>query len=177
MYHINNIPNLSLIVAVASNNAIGKDNDLLWHISADLKRFKSLTTGHPVIMGKNTFLSLPKRPLPNRRNIVITHDASLAEQGAEVASTLQGAMRLVEGEEESFVIGGAKVYEQMLSLVSRLYVTKVHRAFEADVFFPMIDESLFRLVHETEPITDEASGLTYSYADYERIPTGMPITF
>ena len=169
MVDINPKPNLSLIVATAQNYAIGKDNDLLWHISDDLKRFKALTSGHPVIMGRNTWDSLPKKPLPKRRNIVVTHDPAFAPEGAEVAHSLQQAMKMVQDEEESFIIGGAGLYRQMLPFVNRLYVTWVYRDFEADVYFPVIDKSLFRLVKETEKVVDEASGLTYNYADYERV--------
>lgn len=168
MIHLEKNPNLSIIVAVASNGAIGKDNDLLWHISADLKRFKALTSGHPIIMGRKTYLSLPKRPLPNRRNIVLTRDADFQAEGAEVATTIAKAMKMVEGEEESFIIGGASIYEQFLPFVNQLYVTFVDGNFEADVFFPTIDGSVFVLVEESEPIFDEASGLTYRFVNYVR---------
>ena len=160
-------PNLSLIVACASNMAIGKDNDLLWHISDDLKRFKALTSGHPVIMGRNTWESLPKKPLPKRRNIVLTHAQDFHPEGVEVAHSLNEVIDLVRYEEEAFIMGGAAIYQQLLPFARRLYVTWVHRDFEADVFFPTIDLSRYIKVKETEPQTDEASGLTYTYADYE----------
>ena len=115
--------NISIIVAIASNNAIGKDNDLLWHISDDLKRFKSLTSGHTVIMGRNTWNSLPRRPLPKRRNIVITHDISFSHDGVEVAHSLQEALDMVRNEDEVFVMGGAAIYKLFLPFASNLYVT------------------------------------------------------
>lgn len=164
----NTFPNLSIIVAVAQNNAIGKDNDLLWHISDDLKRFKALTSGHPVIMGRNTWNSLPRRPLPKRRNIVITHDAAFSDEGAEVAHSIASVFDLVRDEEESFIIGGGAIYKEFLPFVQKLYVTHVWLDFDADVFFPVIDLSVFRKVSETERVIDEASGLTYSYAEYCR---------
>lgn len=162
------LPNISIIVALAQNMAIGKDNDLLWHISDDLKRFKSLTSGHTVIMGRNTWNSLPRRPLPKRRNIVLTHDAGFADQGAEVAHSIDQVLDMICNEEEAFVIGGAAIYSQLLQFAHRLYVTWVWQDFDADVFFPDIDFSLFDKVDETPRIVDEASGLTYSYAEYQR---------
>ena len=170
MYNIDKTPNLSIIVAIAQNNAIGKDNDLLWHISDDLKRFKALTSGHPVIMGRNTWNSLPRRPLPKRRNIVLTHDISFADEGAEVAHSLQHALDLVCDEKESFIIGGAAIYTLFLPFVQRLYVTHVWHDFEADVFFPAIDLSLFNKISESPRMLDPVSNLTYSYAEYHRRP-------
>ena len=168
MFCLDKIPNLSIIVAMTQNNAIGKDNDLLWHISDDLKRFKSLTSGHPVIMGRNTWESLPKRPLPRRRNIVLTHDETFAEEGAEVARSINAVMDMVVGEECSFVIGGATVYRQFLPFARRLYVTWVWQDFEADAFFPTLDMSVFCKISESERLVDEKSGIPYSYAEYER---------
>lgn len=164
------VPNLSIIVAVANNNAIGKDNNLLWHISDDLKRFKALTSGHPVIMGRNTWNSLPRRPLPKRRNIVITHDMAFDDHGAEVAHSIAAVFDAVRDEEESFIIGGGTIYKQFLPFVHRLYVTHVWQNFDADVFFPVIDESVFVKVDETPRMLDEASSLTYSYEEYNRRP-------
>lgn len=173
--------NLSIIVAAAQNMAIGKDNDLLWHISDDLKRFKSLTSGHTVVMGRRTFDSLPKKPLPKRRNIVLTHDEAFSfevPQGAtgtvEVAHSVSQVLGKVEGEKETFIMGGATVYRAFLPWVKRLYVTWVYGEFEADVYFPVIDPSLFRQVSITPRMRDPESGLEYSYAEYVRLvsPTG-----
>ncbi len=161
--------NISLIVAVASNLAIGLDNKLLWHISDDLRRFKSLTSGHAVIMGKNTFLSLPRRPLPHRRNIVLTHEHGFQHEGVDVVHSLAEAMQLCEGQDETFVIGGASIYRQFMPFVSRLYVTWVYSDFEADAFFSPIDETVFRQESISERYVDENSGLSYAYAEYQRI--------
>lgn len=163
-------PNLSIVVAVAQNYAIGKDNDLIWHISDDLKRFKALTSGHAVIMGRNTWDSLPKRPLPKRRNIVMTHDTAFAPEGAEVAHSIDQVLQLVADEEESFIMGGAAIYRQFLPFVQRLYVTWVWRDFDADVYFPIIDRSVFQEVDCSERFLDEMSNLYFSYAEYRRIP-------
>ncbi|MCR5192318.1 MAG: dihydrofolate reductase [Bacteroidales bacterium] len=158
--------NISIIVAIASNNAIGKDNDLLWHISDDLKRFKSLTSGHAVIMGRNTWNSLPRRPLPKRRNIVLTHDTSFVHEGVEVAHSLQGAIDMVSDEEEVFVMGGAAIYRLFLPFATKLYVTWVWKDFDADVFFPTIDLSRFTKVSDSGILSDPESALSYSFVDY-----------
>lgn len=129
---------ISIIVAIASNNAIGKDNQLLWHIPADMKYFKKITTGHTVIMGKNTFLSLPGGPLVNRRNIVISDDPDDHFKGCVTVNSINEAIELCDEEIECFVIGGASVYRQFLPFATRLYVTKVNKSFEADTFFPEI---------------------------------------
>lgn len=176
MINIDKTPNLSIIVAIAQNNAIGKDNDLLWHISDDLRRFKSLTSGHPVIMGRNTWNSLPRRPLPKRRNIVLTHDHSFADEGAEVAHSMQAALDMVAFEEESFIIGGAEIYRQFLPLVGKIYVTWVWKDFEADAFFPVIDLSRFAIVADSGKMIDPGSSLQYSYVEYE-LKKGNKILF
>lgn len=173
--------NLSIIVAVAQNMAIGKDNDLLWHISDDLKRFKALTSGHTVVMGRRTFDSLPKKPLPRRRNIVLTRDKGFhyevpptATGRLEVAGSIAELLRMVEGEEETFVIGGGALYRELLPLVSRIYATWVYRDFEADVFFPPIDPSVFRQVSLSAKMKDQESGIEYAYAEYVRLHGVMP---
>ena len=170
MFDIHALPNISIIVAIAQNNAIGKDNDLIWHISDDLKRFKALTSCHTVIMGRNTWNSLPRRPLPKRRNIVLTHDVTFAEEGAEVAHSLQQVLEMVRDEEEAFIMGGAAVYRQFLPFVNHIYVTWVWQDFDADVYFPVIDMSVFAKVSESEVFVDAESGLRFSYADYQRRP-------
>jgi len=143
---------LSIIVAIAENRAIGKNNSLLWHISEDLKRFKTITSGHKIIMGRNTYLSLPKRPLPNRTSIVISDIPGESFNGTHTVSSIEEAVKLVSDQEEAFVIGGAMVYRQFLPLAGKLYLTLVHRDYEADAFFPEID---FNRWEETERLTSE----------------------
>ena len=162
------IPNLSIIVAVAQNNAIGKNNDLLWHISDDLKHFKALTSGHPVIMGRNTWNSLPRRPLPRRRNIVLTHDNDFCDEGAEVAHSIAAVFDTVRLEDESFIIGGGAIYSQFLPFVQKLYVTHVWHDFDADVFFPPIDNSAFAKTDESQRFVDPETNLSFSFAQYQR---------
>jgi dihydrofolate reductase len=159
---------ISIIVAIAENWAIGKNNDLLWHFPEDLKRFKQITSGHPVIMGKRTFESLPRRPLPNRRNIVITDVPGEVIEGCEMAYSIAGAVALCNPQEESFIIGGASVYRQFLPLADRLYLTRVHRTFEADVFFPEIDFTQWTLVSKEDFERDERNGFPYSNETYDR---------
>lgn len=125
---------ISLIVAVAENGIIGDRNTLLWHIAEDLRRFKALTTGHPVVMGRKTYESLG-RPLPNRRNVVITHsDTEIA--GCEVVHSLDEALALFPADEEVFVIGGAQIYAAALPIADRFYLTRVHHDYEGDTRFP-----------------------------------------
>lgn len=161
--------NISLIVAIAQNFAIGKNNDLLWHISDDLKRFKVLTSNHTVIMGSKTYFSLPKRPLPNRRNIVLSAKPASLFPGAEVASSIHQTLEMVKNESECFVIGGGEVYKQFLPVANRLYITWVHEDFDADVYFPQFNLNEFHAVSESEIQVDPSSGLKYSFVNYERI--------
>ena len=169
MIDIINKPNLSIIVAMAENRAIGKDNDLLWHLSSDLKRFKKLTTGHPVVMGRRTWESLPKRPLPGRRNMVFTQNPDFKAEGAEVVHSVNGLFaELKDCDDEVFIMGGAAIYKLLLPFTNRLYVTRIYREFDGDVFFPIIDMSEFTLVKLSDPMFDEESGLDYAYEEYDR---------
>lgn len=169
MIDVNKKPFLSIIVAMAQNRAIGKDNDLMWHLSSDLKRFKQLTTGHPVVMGRRTWESLPKRPLPGRRNIVLTQNPDFEAAGAEVVHSVNGLFEaLKDCDDEVFVMGGASIYQLLLPFTNRLYVTQVYKDFDGDVFFPTIDMSEFNLVSLGDPMFDEESGLDYAYEEYIR---------
>ena len=146
---------ISIVVAIAENGAIGYKNDLLWHLPADLKRFKEMTTGHSIIMGSRTFHSLPKGALPNRRNIVLSRTQQ-DFPGAEWAASPEVALELVGEETEAFVIGGAQVYEQMLPYTDKIYLTRVHADFpEADTFFPELDMSEWVELSRTEYPADE----------------------
>lgn len=159
--------NLSIIVAVAQNFAIGKNNDLLFHLANDLKRFKQITTGHPVIMGRNTLLSLPKGALPNRRNIVITDNPEDKFMGCEMVFSIDEAIEAVKNESEAFIIGGGMIYRQFFPLAGKLYLTLVHRDFEADTFFPEVDYSAWT-EQSREDIYDEKNGFNYSYLNLKR---------
>jgi dihydrofolate reductase len=158
----------SIIVAIAENNAIGKNNNLLWHISNDLKYFKTITSEHTVIMGKNTWLSLPVKPLPKRKNIIVSQSLNLNEENVFVVRTIHDAIDISTDNSENFIIGGATVYEQFLPIADKLYITKVHRSFDADVFFPNIDPDKFVIASQSQIFTDEKSGLQYSFLIYGR---------
>jgi dihydrofolate reductase len=159
----------SIIVAIAENSAIGKNNDLLWHISNDLKYFKKITSGHTVIMGKNTWLSLPVKPLPERRNIIISQTLHLNEENIFVVRTIQDAIDICDENSENFIIGGASVYEQFLPVANKLYITKIHQSFDADAFFPNIDAKNFGVESQSQIFTDEKSKLQYSFTVYKRL--------
>lgn len=159
--------NISIIVAIAQNFAIGKNNDLLFHLPTDLKRFKQITSGHTIIMGRNTLLSLPKWPLPNRRHIVISDKPKDQFEGCEMVSSIEAAIEKVKDEKEAFIIGGGMIYRQFFPLAGKLYLTLVHRDFEADTFFPEINYSEWTEVAR-EDLHDEKNGFHYSYLDLVR---------
>ena len=158
----------SIIVALSQNYVIGKDQDLLWHISEDLKRFKQITSGATVIMGRKTYLSLPRRPLPNRRNIVLSSQQNTQLDGCEVVSSIDVIRQLVDDAQENFVIGGGSVYEQFLPFADKLYVTWVYKDFDGDTFFPEIDEQEWEVLEQSPRFYGEASMLNYAYLSYKR---------
>jgi dihydrofolate reductase len=129
---------ITIIAAVDENNVLGKDNQLIWHLPEDLKRFKRLTTGHAIIMGRKTFESLPKA-LPNRHNIVVTRNQNYSKEGVTVCHSLEAAIECAKNDDQPFVIGGGQVYEQAIELADVIELTKIHAQFEGDVFFPEID--------------------------------------
>lgn len=160
---------ISIIVAVAENYAIGKKGDLLCHMPADLKHFKQITTGKTVLMGERTFFSLPKHPLPNRRNIVLTDVPGKTFDGAEAVYSLDEAVKAVGGQEEAFVIGGGMVYRQMMEKADKLYITHIHHSWEdADTFFPDIKESEWQLLSAEKHYADENNPYDYTFAEYGR---------
>ncbi len=159
-------PMISIIVAVAENGVIGDKNALLWHISEDLKHFKSVTTGHPVIMGRKTFESLG-RPLPNRTNVVITR-RQLEIPGCRVVHSLEEAVRLFPEDEEVFVIGGAQIYAEALPLARRFYLTRVFRAYEGDTVFPAWDEADWRPVSSESFPCGKDYPFAFAFELYER---------
>ena len=159
----------NIIVAIADNNAIGKDNELLWHISEDLKFFKRQTLGWPVIMGRKTFESIG-RALPGRVNIVISRGFSTGEEVA-VAGSLEEAFKIAESTnlEKCFVMGGGQIYSQALQKADRLVVTHVHTVIEdADTFFPQIDPEIWKESQRSELFTDEETGYTYEFVEYTK---------
>jgi dihydrofolate reductase len=156
---------ISIIVAISEDSGIGKDNELLWHISEDLKRFKKLTIGKTVIMGKKTWESLPKRPLPGRRNIVLTDNPGESFENAVTAYSIEDAMGRCRKDEEVFIMGGGSIYRQFMPLADRLYITHVHKKAPADIYFPEIDMKLWEKTEE-EKFTSE--DIPYTYTIYQR---------
>ena len=160
---------LSIIVAVAKNNVIGKDNKLIWHLPEDLKRFKRLTTGHTIIMGRKTFESLG-RVLPNRKHIVLCNDAEMNvdDENVEVIDSIDKIEKYENSEEENFVIGGASIYKLLLPKASKLYITKINQEFDGDVYFPEIDENEWKIVEREQGIKDEKNPYDNEYITYVR---------
>lgn len=158
---------VSVIVAVAENGVIGDKNTLLWHISEDLRNFKRVTSGHPVIMGRKTFDSLG-RPLPNRTNVVITRQ-NLEIEGCKVVHSLEEALSLFSPEEELFVIGGAQIYAEALPLADRFYLTRVHHAYEGDTSFPKWNESEWSRMESERFERGEKYEYPFTIEIYERI--------
>ena len=158
---------LSIIVAVAKNGVIGDQNRLIWHISEDLKNFKRITSGHPVVMGRKTFESLG-RPLPNRTNVVITRQTALKLEGCEVVHSLEEAVEMFPHGEEVFVIGGAQIYKQALAVADQLYITRVDHAYEGDTHFPEWAEADWTLVDEQAFECGEDYPYPFRFQHYQR---------
>jgi dihydrofolate reductase len=157
---------INIIVAIAANNAIGKDNRLLWHISEDLKYFRRITSGHTVVMGRKTFDSIGK-PLPTRRNIVISRTLP-PQDGVEVYTSITEALLHVQTDEDIFIIGGGIVYREALPLAQKLYVTQVGKAYEADTFFPEIKAAEWREISRDDFPYGEQFPYPFSFVVYER---------
>ena len=158
---------LSIIVAVADNNIIGKDNRLIWHIPADLKYFKSLTMGAPIIMGRKTYQSIGK-PLPGRKSIIITRDNNYSTEGCVVVHSLESAIAAAKEHNEAFIIGGEQIYRQAMGFADKIYLTRVYESFEGDSFFPEIDTSIWQLTEQKDNEIDDNNKFKYSFLTYNR---------
>ena len=159
---------VSIIVAIAQNGTIGDKNALVWHIKEDMRFFRTTTSGHPVIMGRKTFESLGSKPLPKRTNIVITR-ADREFEGALTAHSLEEAIRMAGEDEEIFIMGGAQIYREALSVVDRMYITHVERDYEGDTSFPEIDYSQWKLVSEERYERGEEYESPFAFLVYNRI--------
>lgn len=159
---------ITLIVAAGENEAIGKDNQLIWHLSDDLKRFKELTNGHHIIMGRKTFESFPK-PLPNRTHIVISRQAGYqVPAGVIVVNNLEDAFDAAKSDHQPFVIGGGEIYKQAMVFADKIELTRVHESFDADTFFPKIDPTIWKETNNTYHPKDEKHGHDFSFLTYNR---------
>jgi dihydrofolate reductase len=157
---------VSIVVAIAQNNAIGKDNKLLWHLPRDLKHFKEITTGGTIIMGRKTYDSVG-RPLPNRRNIVITRQ-QIDIPGCEVVNSMDAGLDLCRDETEVFIVGGAEIYKQAMPLTDKIFLTIVHQDFEGDTYFPDINWDIWKETARQDHEPDEKNPLPYSFITLER---------
>ncbi len=158
---------ITLIAAVAKNNALGKDNQLLWHLSNDFKRFKNITSGHNIIMGRKTFESFPK-PLPNRTHIIITRQKNYTAENCIVVDSLEKAIAVSPKGEEIFIIGGGEIYSQSIEMANKLDITRVHHAFDADTFFPEIDLKKWELTATEFHPKDEKHLFDFTFQTYLR---------
>jgi len=162
------ISNITIIVAAAENDAIGKGNQLIWHLSDDLKRFKNLTNGHHIIMGRKTFESFPK-PLPNRTHVVISRQKNYkVPSGVILANSLEDALNAAKNDSQPFVIGGGEIYKQAMHIADKIELTRVHENFEADTFFPKIDTSVWKETANTFHKKDKNHEYEFSFLTYER---------
>lgn len=160
---------LSIIVAIANENVIGKDNKLIWHIPEDLKRFKRLTTGHTIIMGRKTFESLG-RILPNRKHVILCNDVqmNIEDENVEILEDISLLDKYINSEEENFVIGGATIYKLLMPYCNKMYITKINESFEGDVYFPQIVENEWNIEKTEKGLKDEQNPFDYEYIDYIR---------
>ncbi|WP_113654766.1 dihydrofolate reductase [Pedobacter namyangjuensis] len=159
--------NISIVVAISQNNAIGKNNQLLWHLPADLKHFKEITSGNCIIMGRKTYDSIG-RPLPNRRNVVITRNTALKIEDVEIVTSLEDAISLCENEKEIFIIGGAEIYKEALALTDTIYLTTVHQHYDADAFFPEIKSEDWLEIDSESHKADEKNKVDYTFSTLKR---------
>ena len=160
---------LSIIVAISKNNVIGKDNKLIWHLPEDLKRFKKLTTGHTIIMGRKTFESLG-RVLPNRKHIVITNNANIQieDENVELIHDIKMLNKYINSEEENFIIGGATIYKLLMPYANKMYITRINEEFEGDVYFPELDKKVWKEIEREKGIRNEKNPFNYEYVTYIR---------
>ncbi|HEY9559320.1 MAG TPA: dihydrofolate reductase [Anseongella sp.] len=159
--------NLSILAAKAANNVIGKSNQLIWHMPADLKHFRELTTGSTVIMGRKTFESIGK-PLPNRHNIVVTRQKDYPAPGCEVVGSLDEAVQISHQEENVFILGGGEIYRQSMEIAGTLYITEIHATFEGDTFFPPIDTAVWVETFREDHEANEKYPYDFSFVTYQR---------
>ena len=157
-----------MIAAAAENNALGKDNKIVWHLPDDFKRFKQLTSGHHIIMGRKTFESFPK-PLPNRTHIVISQQKGYSAENCIVVNSLEKALEVAPKNEDIFIIGGAQIYDLALNISDKLELTRVHGVFEADAFFPKIDFQHWKMDFEEKHLKDERHNFDFTFQTYSRI--------
>jgi dihydrofolate reductase len=156
---------ITIIAAIADNNALGKDNQLIWHLPADLKRFKKVTLGHHIIMGRKTFESLGK-PLPKRTTIIITRNKNYKQAGCIVVNSLSEAVEAAKADPNPYILGGAEIYKQAMKIADKLDITFVHHTFEADAFFPEIDVNEWEEISREDFEANELNAYNYSFVTF-----------
>lgn len=160
---------LTIIAAAGENNELGKDNELVWHLPDDFKRFKNFTTSHHIIMGRKTFESFP-HPLPDRTHVVITRKENFKKEGVVVVHSIERAIELSDGDPQPYIIGGGEIYKQAIELADKIELTRVHGTFEADTFFPEIDLEKWDLVQKNFHPKDNRHTHAFTYLTYVRKP-------
>ena len=156
-----------MIAAAAENNALGKDNELVWHLPNDFKRFKTLTSGHYIVMGRKTFESFPK-PLPNRTHVIITRQKNYKAEGCIIVDSIEKALLVCPKNEDTFIIGGGEIYTLSLPFTDKIEITRVHHSFEADAYFPVLNEKEWKLAQSDHNSKDEKHIYDYTYLTYLR---------
>jgi len=159
---------ITIIAAIGKNGELGKDNDLIWHLPNDLKRFKKVTAGHHVIMGRKTYESLG-RPLPNRTNIIITRNTTYTAKGCVIVNSLQAALEVAKADDKPFILGGAQIYKLAIEIADILDITHVDAALEADAFFPEIDTKKWKEIARENHHIDEKHQFNYSFVTYKKV--------
>ena len=159
---------ITLIAAAAENNALGKDNQLVWHLPDDFKRFKQITSGHYIIMGRKTFESFPK-PLPNRTHVIITRQKNYTVDDCIVVNSIEEAIKVCPKDEEVFIIGGADIYNQSIDFADKIELTRVNANFEADAFFPEINLDNWKLIFEEKHVQDEKHNFDFTFQTFVKV--------
>jgi len=159
---------ITLIAAASENNALGKDNQLVWHLPDDFKRFKQITSGHYIIMGRKTFESFPK-PLPNRYHIIVTHQKNYKVENCIVVNSIEEALKVCPKNEEVFIIGGAEIYNQSINFADKIELTRVHAILEADAFFPEINLNDWKLIMEEKHVKDEKHNFDFTFQTFIKV--------
>jgi len=159
---------ISIIVAIGKNRVIGKDNQLIWHLPADLKRFKQITMGHSMIMGRKTFESIGKA-LPGRTTVIVTRDKNYKQVNCLVANSTEQAIEICKNDSEIFIVGGAQIFEKAIALTDKIYLTQIHESFDGDVFFPALNEDEWKIISQEDHTADEKNKYDYSFINYMKV--------
>lgn len=159
---------IAQVVAISQNRVIGKDNQLIWHMPADLKHYKNITMGHHMIMGRKTYESIG-RPLPGRTTVIITRDKNYKAEGCIIVNSLDEALKVAASDSEPCIVGGGEIFRQAMSITDKIYLTIIHHDFEGDTFYPELDPAEWKLIKREDFQPDEKNRYPYSFCEYERV--------